>query len=785
MRKKTKIKYLIGFSLIFSLTIPIFNGIKWSANTSIFYTNNYLRSTSPEGYNFTRAVQSNPSTIDPVDCYTRQSQEIIRQVAETLWFYNWTDPDLPRINMLAESEIWKNSTALEVTLRQGVTFHDGTPFNASVVKWNIERMMDLFNHTGALASGEHIGNAHIIFELPNGSAILAGFEVTGDYTGIIHLAQPFTSLMDILSVGSASMISPTAHASDAFIDLSTGDLIGTGPYMYDHYIADTEVRFSRWDNYWRDPVVFDEMIFEIIQDSVTRNNAMLNGEVDYLSGIRSDFVDTFKAHPNITFHESTTPSLTLRYLVFNNQQINITWRKAMSYAFDYYYVIQDYSQGFRAYGPVSAGFGEWYNSTIESFAPYYNLTIARQTLIDDPGIDTTGLTANDDLNDAAWLTEDLATFNYTYYEGSTWQSDLYPLLNDWFDKIGITILDGGTDWDSYVSITFGKFPGEYNDLQICWTGWTPDYFDPINMFQPLLSNVSTDNKGQVNDSKLEQMFVDYLNETDYAKKVEMIYNMSKYLLSELYPHIYGYHDLVQICHSKALCNVPYEIDRYTFYAYPIKLSEYVYVSNPEDIVLLVGETGYNITWSLFGENLITPMYYVYKDSNLVANNTFQSGDSVDANLDGLSLGTYNYSIHVQNGKYSVKDNVIANIVPRLVISHPTDISYTQGATGNVISWVVGEGYEENATYYIYDDSDTLVQSDSWEINVSINLDVDGLSAGSYSYRIEVHNTLEYVEDTVGVEVKKKGIPGFSILILLGLALISVTYIGIKSKHKLT
>ncbi|MFW9972647.1 MAG: ABC transporter substrate-binding protein, partial [Candidatus Odinarchaeota archaeon] len=709
--KKASI-FLIGCILVLFLTIPMFLVKKYPSALNNLSNDKSIKITSPGGYNFTRATPYNINMLDPVDSYSVSSDEVIRQVAETLWFYNWTDPALPRINMLAEGETWKNSTALEITLQQGVTFHDGTQFNASAVDWNINRMMYLFNHTGALASFEHVGTPHELFELPNGSAILAGFEVTGTYTGIIHLAHPFTSLMDLFCAIPASIISPTAHASNSqsFINPYTGDLIGTGPYMYDHFIADAEIRFSRWDNYWGGPIPhqgnvvhFEKMFFEIIGDSTSRHDAMLNGDVDYLSGVEAELVDTFKAHPNIILHESTIPDVDIGYLVFNNKQINKTWRKAMSYAYNYNYIIKDYHQDtvFRAYGPVSQGFGEWYNSSIESVAPYYSKTIARMILSGNdptpnpvPGIPEA--IGRDPLNDAEWGlgVNELISFNYSYNTNNQWRSDLYPLLKTWYDDLSIDITDGGTsDWQWFFDRAYGYVPGGYDDLQLFWTRWIADYLDPISMLQPLLSNASNWNSAQVNDPTLEQMFVDYLNETDYTTKVEMIYNMSKYLVSELYPYIYGDHNLVQTCHSKILDDVPYDINRYTFYAYPIKPSDYLYVSSPDDFAVLLGEIGNNIVWDLVGGNLTNPMYYVYQDGTLITNDTWQSSDSVAVNLDGLSIGTYNYSIEVTDGSKTVEDSVMVNVVPRLVISHPSDISYTEGATGNTISWVVSEGYE--------------------------------------------------------------------------------------------
>ncbi|MFX1596119.1 MAG: ABC transporter substrate-binding protein, partial [Promethearchaeota archaeon] len=544
MRKKP----IIILSLLLFLTIPMFQSLKWSTNTSDFYIDNNIRIASPEEFNLTRALlhtSGNDPVIDPVDCLDPSGAEVIRQVAETLWFYNYSDPALPRINMLAESETWKNSTALEVTLRQGVLFHDGTPFNASVVEWNIDRMMYLFNHTGTLPSGNP-GQCHHIFEGPDGSPILSDFEVTGTYTGIIHLAQPFTSLLDLFCSIGASMISKTAHAGHAtsFIDITTDDLVGTGPYMYDYYITDTEIKFSRWENYWREPVLFENMVYEIVFNRVTQNSMMQNGDVDYISNIEPVFINSFITDPDIIYDESDTPGLVVYYLALNNKEINVTWRKAMSYAFDYTYMIQNYYQDtkFRSYGPVSPGFGDWYTSDVEALAPYFNITLARMILA---GLDPTpnpvpGIPeaiGRDPLDDGDWGLggNQLISFNYSYPIGN-YREDLFYLLEFWFADISIEVLDGGVDfanWNYFYDRAFGNVPGGYDDLGMFWIGWGPDYLDPINMIQPLFSNESFANGAQVNDTELEAAFLKYLTETNSTLKVEIMHNMSKYIASEL------------------------------------------------------------------------------------------------------------------------------------------------------------------------------------------------------------------------------------------------------------
>lgn len=541
--------------------------------------------TVPKEFTFVRAISGNPYSLDPVDSWDGISNSIINQVVERLWYYDWTDANMSLINMLAESETWLNSTAIEVHLRQGVMFHDLTPFNSQAVKWNIDRLLYLYNHTGELVGRR--GHPHSLFETPDGRPLISHYEVTGTYTGIIHLTQPFSSLMELMCYVSAGIISPTSHAGDAtsFIDLVDGDLVGTGPFKYDEYIAETEVRFTRFDQYWGGPffrdimkdmkvAYFTKMIFVVIEDPIARNHAMLTQSVDWVDDVLPDLFDTLRVDPDITLYESDINHLRYDGLEFNNKQINYTWRKAMAYAFNYTYTIKEYFQDHvsRSYGPISPGFGEWFTEKVKNIAPYLNLTIARQTIVD--GIpEAAGLPVNDNPHDDIWTSVTLATFNYSYSKEDLWPTDLYLLLNYWFDRIGINIIDGGTTRSYFLKEVLGYLPGGFDHLQIYWAGWGPDYLDPINMIQPLFSNQSIANSLQVNDPWLEDQFYVYLQETNHSVKVELIHNISIYLARDLIPEVYGIHNLLTVCHKADLYGVPYGFLCYNFYAFPFKRNE--------------------------------------------------------------------------------------------------------------------------------------------------------------------------------------------------------------------
>ncbi len=529
------------------------------------------------GENLIVGTLSGPVDLDPVDSWDSASWDVINQVCEGLLFYNYSDPELPLTPLLATNFTFLDSTHIDFTLRTGVTFHDGTAFNADAAKWNFDRLMHFLNHTGTLADGLSPAKIHSLFEFVDGSPIIADVVKIGDFTIQIHLNGPYSSILGLLAFAATRMLSPTYHEAqghlDTYIDTSADLIVGTGPYEYIEYVTDNFVRLKRFDNYWMEPVMFDELILDVIDDSTTRNYAMLAGDIDYLIGSHLDFWDWFNESPYITFKEMDKPGLSYHYLGMNNKQINVTWRKAISYAVNYTYILQDMWEGsmVKSYGPVSPGFSSYFDDLLKLKAPYYNLTIARQTIIDDPGINTTGLSASINPHDVAWESANLTIFNFSYNNDNWFRADLYFVLKEWLLDIGIILEDAGTDWPTYILFRYFRwYPPNYDEYQLFWRAWGPDYLDPMNIITPIFSNTSIySNAAQVNDPILEKMITDYLSETLEAVRIATIKNITEYLATELYPHAFGYHPRIRICHAVDLYGVAYNVAG-VFWAYPIK-----------------------------------------------------------------------------------------------------------------------------------------------------------------------------------------------------------------------
>jgi ABC-type transport system substrate-binding protein len=158
---------------------------------------------------------------------------------------------------LAESvEPNDDGTVWTITTKEGITFHDGTPFDAEVVAANLEARRE-----GALTSIAH--------------EPLQQVEVIDERTVEVTMDQPWAQWDKSLASQSGYM------ESLANIDNPGSDPIGTGPFRWSEHVVDDYVLVEANPDYWREGVPhLDEITFDIIVDPVARQAALEAGDVD-------------------------------------------------------------------------------------------------------------------------------------------------------------------------------------------------------------------------------------------------------------------------------------------------------------------------------------------------------------------------------------------------------------------------------------------------------------------------------------------------------------------------
>ena len=239
---------------------------------------------------------------------------------------------------LAESwDFADDGSYLQLDLRDGVTFHDGEPFDAEAVKANIER-------------AQTVEGSAVAPEL----AVIESVEVIDDSTVQLMLNGPGASLPLVLSDRAGMMISPAAFENS---DLGNQP-VGAGMYTVTEYRQDDLIVYEAYDDYWDpDAVGAARIEYSIMPDSNTRLNAIRTGQLDWTLLDPQQIADAESAGLTVT----PTPSLSYLHLQLNRAFepfADIDVRKAMNHAIDRQAIVDAVLLG---YGDLNQqSFPEWY-----------------------------------------------------------------------------------------------------------------------------------------------------------------------------------------------------------------------------------------------------------------------------------------------------------------------------------------------------------------------------------------------------------------------------------------
>ena len=498
---------------------------------------------------------SGPYVMEPLDTWDGDSNDMLRYLIEGLYKYDLSDPDMPLIPVLAADEgTWENSTTFTVNLKQNVQFQDGTIMDADDVKFTFDRMLYFQNASGTLPANVSLMGPARLYKLPDGETpIIQSVELVDSDTVSFHLNAPYAIFKKILAYPSAHILSDASVPATDRLNFDN-PVVGTGPFRYIRFTPGTEVRYERYNNYHGDNAYFDVLVHVLIDNPTTRNNAMLTHDIDVLFEPIMSLLDVFDGDPTFTYYQSGSewngPGVSYIYLGMNNQLINETWRSAISFAFDYDYLINEIKQGIvhRALSPLAPIFLPEFNQSLLD-VPYYNITRAREYMV-SMGFGNIGW--DDSQWEAIAASTPYRTFNYTYDLGSS-PEPRYHLLVDSFAKVGCAIEDAGMSWVDFVNTLL------YNRdaLQLYFAGWGPDYLDPFNMLYPLFSNGSSSNSAQVNDPQLEMWFNEALSELDNNIRTEIYEDMLTRIVEVLRPHCFCYHNIGNYVHSADLFDRSY------------------------------------------------------------------------------------------------------------------------------------------------------------------------------------------------------------------------------------
>ena len=158
-----------------------------------------------------------------------------------------------------------DATTYTFTLRDGVTFHDGSTVTAEDVKYSIERYAEIQGESSAF------------------SDLLDRVEIVDDSTVAVYLKEGNSEFLANLTLA----IIPASNEDPA------GNPIGTGPFKYVSYTPGQNLTLAKNENYWQDGVPYlDEVQFKFVADTDTAFTQLQAGTIDIMNYLTTAQVQT-------------------------------------------------------------------------------------------------------------------------------------------------------------------------------------------------------------------------------------------------------------------------------------------------------------------------------------------------------------------------------------------------------------------------------------------------------------------------------------------------------------
>jgi peptide/nickel transport system substrate-binding protein len=343
---------------------------------------------------------------------------------------------------------WKISddgTTYTFSLRRGVTFHDGSPFNAHAVKFNFDRMLKKdhpYHDTGP-------------FPLAFFFSAINETRVIDDHTVQLRLNEPYAPLLSNLAYPTGLIVSPAAVKK---LGKDFGrQPSGTGAFKFGIWESNRRVVIERNEHYWDGVAPLKAVVFRPITDSNTRVTEMLSGGIDLMVEVPPDNVVTFN-NPTFKLYEQAGPHVW--FLILNCKEgpfKHKAVRQAANYAVNKQALVDNVLSGTAAVaaGPTPPAFAWAYNDKLQPYP--YDPQKARQ-MIADAGF---------------------AGAEVTFYvtEGGSGMLDPIPMgtaIQADLNRVGLKAKIETYEWNTFLGKVNPGLEGKADLAQMAWMTNDPD-----------------------------------------------------------------------------------------------------------------------------------------------------------------------------------------------------------------------------------------------------------------------------------------------------------------------
>jgi peptide/nickel transport system substrate-binding protein len=222
------------------------------------------------------------NSLDPNRAYCDTCQIYLSNVYQTLLRLDPADNETLIAGLAEEWEVNDESTVYTFHLNPDATFSDGTPVEASDVKWTWERLGNLQE-----SPSYFVANVESI-EAPDAQTVIVNM-ASADSSFFAVTTAPYMSIINQeVAEANGAVAGEDAAEADGATEFFDGTSAGSGPYILESYTPDNELRLTVNENFWGDRPFFHNVVLKHTVEAVAQRQLLETGEADIAMQVTPD-----------------------------------------------------------------------------------------------------------------------------------------------------------------------------------------------------------------------------------------------------------------------------------------------------------------------------------------------------------------------------------------------------------------------------------------------------------------------------------------------------------------
>jgi peptide/nickel transport system substrate-binding protein len=420
---------------------------------------------------------------------------------------------------LADSwQISDDGTVYTFTLKDGVTFHDGTALDASAVVTSFERLIAEDRDTSASAYFK---------------PIVESVEASGPLEVTFTLNEPFAPFLNTLAHAAGHIMSPAAIAE--YGDEAGQNPVGTGPYRFVEWVRGERLVLERFDDYFGGTPPLAGIEYRVVPEASTRVALLETGEADVILRVSPDEAERLQDADGVTL--KTTPTARAMFVAINTTRA----------PFDDARVRQAINHAVNLRGLIDALFGPEVPQLDSPLAPNVFGYVPTKTYEYDPDL------ARDLLDEAGYAPGDITiqfwSPNGRYVQDATVAQAIAQELEAFGFEVELRLFG---DFSEYIQVAFVEDRGDMMLL-----GWAPSTLEAEGGLYQILhgdrANAFANNSGYDNP-EVNRLIEEARAETTDEGRIEK-YAQAQEIIMEDAPWLFLYPQPVITAHASDVDDV--------------------------------------------------------------------------------------------------------------------------------------------------------------------------------------------------------------------------------------